>query len=133
MDHCDSPVAAAPDRAGVWRSLTPAVALLVVSLAGTVIAGVWPRADAVEVAVLAADFPAAAGVVAAAGGALVAGTALPGLVIARSPDPADPSFHDRLHAAGALLLLDPQGLAGCGVTARPLADSTSRPHGDRSP
>lgn len=81
---------------------------------------------------LAADFPAAAGVVEAAGGALVSGTALPGLVIARRANPADTAFHDRLHAAGALLLLDPQGLAGCGVTALPLAGVTPRRPGDRS-
>ncbi|WP_404382081.1 hypothetical protein [Caenispirillum salinarum] len=96
-------------------SLMPAAALLVVSVLGVFVAGLWPR-ETGPVAVLAADFPAAVAVVEAAGGRLVGGTGVDGLVVAAPRDPADTGLRDRLSAAGAWILLDPQGLAGCGVT-----------------
>lgn len=103
-----------PASSSTVGSLFPAAVLFVVSVLGAFAAGLWPR-DEGPVAVLAADFPAAVAVVEAAGGRLVGGTGIDGLVVAAPLDPADAGLNDRLRAAGAWLLLDPQGLAGCGI------------------
>lgn len=70
-----------------------------------------PRGE--TVAVLASSLRDPTGayeLVALAGGAIVGTSALPGLVLARSDDPA---FVRRLYAAGALLVLDPHVTGGC--------------------
>ncbi len=90
----------------------PAIVLLVLSTVG----GGWLELRPKAAGPVAALFPPwwsareAFGAAAAAGGTILRTGAWPTLLVVASPDTR---FAAHLHAAGALLLLDPQALGGC--------------------
>jgi hypothetical protein len=104
--------AAARARRGA-RSLLPALLLLAVSFLGSVFLASRPGPTGSQVAVI---FPPGTSAdqailaVAAADGEIVREGAWPGLIVARSDDPAFPA---RLHAQGALAVLNPVILGSC--------------------
>ena len=95
----------------------PALLLLVGSLAATGWLQLRPQDDREVAAVFPPwwDAARATSAVAAADGAVLGWGRLGSIVLTRSDRPG---FADRLHAAGAVLLIEPLGLRPCGTAVR---------------
>jgi hypothetical protein len=91
----------------------PAIALLIVSAVGILMAALSPSGDRGQYAVIAPpwyNFVQTAGLVATAGGDIVDFGAIADVVIAHSENPG---FVRALYRAGAWLVIDPIALRGC--------------------
>jgi hypothetical protein len=107
-----------------WSGLLPALALLLSSVLGALVAGLVPAAGQTQVAVVTAPWwglMRTVEMIGAADGTILDAGGLPNVVIAHSDDPG---FVDALYRAGAWLVLDPVLLRGCLAAGR---NDASRP------
>jgi hypothetical protein len=107
-----------------WLDFAPAIALLVVSAGGILMAGLSPSDDRGQYAVVAPpwyNLTQTVGLVATAGGDIVDLGSIAVVVIAHSENPG---FVRALYRAGAWLVIDPVGLRGCLGFARDSARSS---------
>jgi hypothetical protein len=98
---------------GSWLDFVPAIALLIVSAGGILVAALSPASNRGQYAVVAPPWYSltqTAGLVATAGGDIVDFGRIADVVIAHSEKPG---FVRALYRAGAWLVIDPVGLRGC--------------------
>jgi hypothetical protein len=96
-----------------WLDFAPAIALLIVSVGGILIATVGPSGTRGQYAVVAPPWYNQAqtiGLVGIAGGDIVDLGGSANIVVAHSENPG---FTRALYHAGAWLVIDPMGLRGC--------------------
>jgi hypothetical protein len=96
-----------------WRNFAPAIALLIISAVGILVAALSPTGDRGQYAVVAPpwyDLTQTIGLVATAGGDIVDFGGTAAVIIVHSENPG---FIRALYHAGAWLVFDPVALRGC--------------------
>jgi hypothetical protein len=104
-----------------WRNFAPAIALLIISAVGILVAALCPTGDRGQYAVIAPpwyDLMQTIGLVSMAGGDIVDFGGTAAVILVHSENPG---FIRALYHAGAWLVFDPVGLRGCLGFARDAA------------